>query len=78
MKHLRRKKNRSLVTSRIVYTDRRFPEMRPETLVADLHQGEVIDDGYAAAVVAVRTGIPFNQVRIVAVEDLIPARPEPG
>lgn len=46
--------------------------MRPEALVVDTHPGEVIDDGYAVALVAVRTGIPLTQVRIVAVEDMIP------
>ena len=67
MKHFKRKRNRGLVTKRIVYLDRRHPHERPQEITADFRHSDVIDDDYAAAVVAVRTSIPLNQVKIVKI-----------
>ncbi len=69
MKHTTRtsKKARGLIARRIVYTSTMRPHDRPRELVADIPRGEVMDADYAAAMVAVRTGIPLAEVTIVTI-----------
>lgn len=67
MKHLKRKKNRSPTTTHIVYRDHRHPHDRPQQITTDAHRPDLIDMGYAAAVVAVRTSIPLNQATIIKI-----------
>lgn len=61
------KEARGLETRRIVYSDRRRPHDKPQELKVDVRRGEVIDDDYAAAMVAARTTMPLADVRIVRV-----------
>lgn len=65
MKHLRKKKNRCLVTWRIVYRDRRNPYQRPQEITAEMRHGHLVDNDFAAAVVAVHTSIPLHAVQII-------------
>jgi len=61
------KEARGLETRRIVYGDRRRPHDKPQELKVDVRRGEVIDDDYAAAMVAARTTMPLADVRIIRV-----------
>lgn len=70
MKHLKSKSRRGLVTRRIVYRTRAHPHNRPQEIKVDVRRGEVIDAGYAAAMVAVRTSIPLRHVTIIAVTEV--------
>jgi len=63
------KTQRGLVTWRIVYANRRCPHDRNQELTVDVRNGEVIDDDYAAAMVAVRTTMALADVRIVRMEE---------
>ena len=69
MKHTTRKskKSRGLVARRIVYTSAQHPHDRPRELIVNVPCGEVMDAGYAAAMVAVRTGMPLVEVSIVTI-----------
>ena len=61
------KEARGLETRRIVYCDRRRPHDKPQELKVDVRRGDVIDDDYAAAMVAARTTMPLADVRIIRV-----------
>lgn len=61
------KQARGLETRRIVYGDRRRPHARHQELKVDVRRGELIDDDYAVALVAVRTTTPLADVFIVKV-----------
>jgi len=61
------KQARGLETRRIVYGDRRRPHARHQELKVDVRRGEVIDEDYAAAMVAARTTMPLAEVRIIRV-----------
>lgn len=61
------KEARGLETRLIVYGDRRRPHARPQELKVDVRRGEVIDDDYAAAMVAARTTLALTDVFIVKV-----------
>jgi len=61
------KAQRGLVTQRIVYADHRRPHDKPQELKVDVRCGEVIDVDYAAALVAVRTTLSLDEVRIVRI-----------
>ncbi|MGH8920366.1 MAG: hypothetical protein ACRD0H_18880 [Actinomycetes bacterium] len=61
------KQARGLETRRIVYGDRRRPHARHQELKVDVRRGEVIDDDYAAAMVAARTTTPLADVFFVQV-----------
>ncbi|MGQ0774815.1 MAG: hypothetical protein ACT4NY_10420 [Pseudonocardiales bacterium] len=63
------KQARGLETRRIVYGDRRHPHARHQEIKVDVRYGEVIEDDYAAAMVAVRTTTPLADVFIVKVTD---------
>ncbi|MGH3940759.1 MAG: hypothetical protein ACRDTG_19405 [Pseudonocardiaceae bacterium] len=63
----KRKESRGLETRQIVYGDRRRPHARHQELKVDVRRGEVIDDDYAAAMVAARTTLPLTDVFIVQV-----------
>ena len=68
---VRRKRRRlmstGVVARRIAYRSTQRPRDRPEELTVNVPHGEVIDIGYAAAVVAVRTGMPLAEVTIVTI-----------
>lgn len=70
MKHTKSKKSRGLTTRRIVYTNHKRPYDRSQELKVDIPCGEMIDAGYAAAMVAARTTIPLADVRIVKIAEL--------
>lgn len=61
------KQSHGLETWRIVYGDRRRPHAQHQELKIDVRRGEVIDDDYAAAMVAARTTLPLADVFIVKV-----------
>ncbi len=61
------KEARGLETRRIVYGNHRRPHDNPQELSVDVRRGEVIDDDYAAAMVAARTTLPLTDVRIIKV-----------
>lgn len=67
MKRTKSKARRGLVTRRIVYKDRKRPHDRPRELKVDVSRGEVIDDDYAAAMVAARTTTPLADVKIIKI-----------
>jgi hypothetical protein len=69
VKHTTRKskKSRGLAARRIVYTSAQRPHDRPRELIVDVPCGEVLDADYAAAMVAVRTGMPLVEVSIVTI-----------
>jgi hypothetical protein len=58
---------RGLITYTIHYRDRRYTDSRDHTLKVDVRCDEVIEEQYAAAMVAARTGVPWQQVQIVKV-----------
>ncbi|MGQ0774451.1 MAG: hypothetical protein ACT4NY_08555 [Pseudonocardiales bacterium] len=63
------KEARGLETRVIVYGDRRRPHAQRQELKIDVRRGEVIDNDYAAAMVAARTTTPLADVLIVKVTD---------
>lgn len=67
MKHTKSKKSRGLVTKIIAYKSSKRPHDRPQELKVDVPRGEIIDPSYAAAMVAVRTSIPLEDVNIVKI-----------
>jgi hypothetical protein len=50
-----------------VYRSAQRPHDRPRELIVDVPRGEVLDADYAAAMVAVRTGMPLAEVSIVTI-----------
>jgi hypothetical protein len=62
-----KRKRRGLVARSITYTSTQRPHDRPRELTVDIPHGEVMDTDYAAAIVAVRTGIPLAEVTIVTI-----------
>lgn len=69
VKRTRSKKSRGLVTRRIVYRNRQCPDARLQEVKIDVRRGESVDADYAAATVAVRTGIPLAYVLIIAIRE---------
>ncbi|MCA1706929.1 MAG: hypothetical protein LC808_28165 [Actinobacteria bacterium] len=67
MKRTRSKKSRGMVTRCIVYRNRRYSGNRPQELKIDVRRGERVDNDYAAAMVAVRTGTPLADVTILEI-----------
>ncbi len=65
---MKSKAQRGLVTRRIVYASRRYPQARNQELTVDLRRGTVIDTHYARGLVAVRTPLPLDEVKIVRIE----------
>lgn len=63
----RRPKNAGLVARSITYRSAQRPHDRPQELTVKVPQGEIVDAGYAAAVIAVRTNIPLTEVIIVTI-----------
>ena len=61
------KSARGLVTNVIQYRDRRYPHHPVQRLTVDVRRGDSIEDQQAAAMVAVRTGMPLAQVKIIKV-----------
>jgi hypothetical protein len=61
------KKSRGPTTRSIMYTSTKHPHDRPRKLIVDVPHGEVMDADYAAAMVAVRTGMPLAEVTIVTI-----------
>jgi len=67
VKHTKSKTAGGLVTRTIVYRDRSRPHSRDQHLKVDVRRDEVIDLDYAAAMVAVRTGLPLAYVRVIRI-----------
>ncbi len=67
MKHTKSKKARGLTTGTITYKSSKHPHERCRELKVDVPHGETIDASYAAAMVAVRTGMPLADVNIVEI-----------
>jgi len=62
------KAERGLVSMRIVYASHGLPRARHQELKADVRPGTVIDVDHATGLVAVRTTMPLNEVRIISIE----------
>ncbi|MGH3913148.1 MAG: hypothetical protein ACRDTC_07030 [Pseudonocardiaceae bacterium] len=67
-KRMKSKAQRGLVTHRIIYTSRTNPHARKQEMKVDLRRGTVIDTDHAAGLVAVRTPLPLDEIRIVRIE----------
>lgn len=67
-RRIKSKAQRGLETQRIVYASRSRPHIRNQELKVDVRRGTVIDMDYAAALVAVRTPLSLDEVRIVRIE----------
>ena len=67
-KRTKSKAQRGLVTYRIVYASRRYPHAQNQEIKVDIRRGTVIDVDYAEGLVAVRTPLPLDQIRIVRIE----------
>jgi len=67
-KRVKSKAQRGLVTQRIVYASRKHPHARNQELKVDVRLGTVIDHDHAVGLVAVRTSLPLDEVRIVRIE----------
>ncbi len=67
MKRTKSKKSRGLATRSIVYKSNKRPHDRHRELKVDVPRGEIIDASYAAAMVAMRTGMPLADVNIVTI-----------
>lgn len=67
-KNRKSKEQRGLVTHRIVYANHRRPHDRNQELKVDVRRGTIIDLGYATAMVAVRTPLPLDAVRVIRIE----------
>ncbi len=70
MKHTKSKKSSGLATRSIVYKSNKRPHDRLRELKVDVPRGEIIDASYAAAMVALRTGMPLVEVNIVKIAGL--------
>ena len=67
-RHTKSKEQRGLVTQRIVYASSKRPHAQHQELKVDVRRGTIIDLDYAVALVAVRTPLPLDEVRIVRIE----------
>ncbi|MGQ0777918.1 MAG: hypothetical protein ACT4NY_26500 [Pseudonocardiales bacterium] len=56
------------MTQRIVYASRRYPYVRNQELKVDVRRGTVIDFDHAVGLVAVRTPLALDEIRIVRIE----------
>lgn len=61
------RRRRRFVAKTITYTSTQRPHDRPRELTVSMTPGEVMDTGYAAAMVAVRTGMPLAEVSILTI-----------
>jgi hypothetical protein len=61
------RKSRGLTARNITYASTKRPHDRPRELIVDVPHGEIMDADYAAAMVAVRTGMPLAEVTIVTI-----------
>jgi len=68
VKRAKSKGQRGLVTQRIVYASRKDPHTRNQELKVDVRRGMVIDTGHGVGLVAVRTPLPLDDIRIVRIE----------
>ncbi|HEU0089924.1 MAG TPA: hypothetical protein VFQ77_20125 [Pseudonocardiaceae bacterium] len=69
MRRSKRRRSGRLVTRRILYQNYKRPHDRPQELKVDVPPGEMIDTDYATAMVAVRTGMSLDDVKIVKIAD---------
>ena len=67
MKRTKSKATRGLITRTIVYRDRKRPYGRNQELKVDVRLGEIIEEDYAIAMVAVRAGLSLTHVHIVRI-----------
>jgi hypothetical protein len=70
VKRTKSKKGRELTARSIVYKSNKHPHERHRELKVNVPRGEIIDYRYAAAMVAVRTGVPLADVDIVKIQQL--------
>lgn len=71
MKRQRKSKaQRGLVTVLIVYASLKNPHARNQELKVDVQRGTIIDTDHATGLVAVRTPLPLNEVKIIEIKPL--------
>jgi hypothetical protein len=68
VKHTKGKKSKGLVAKSIMYKSNKHPHDQFRELKVNVPQGEIIEPSYAAAMVAVRTSIPLEDVHIVKIQ----------
>lgn len=62
------KASRGFVTRTIKYRDSRSPtHVRPQEIKVDMRDGATLETEHAAAMVAVRVGIPLLNVRVLKI-----------
>lgn len=67
-KRTKSKAQRGLVAHRIIYANHKNPHARNQEIIVDVRRGTVIDIDHARGLVAVRTSLPVDEVRIVRIE----------
>lgn len=67
-KRTKSKAQRGLVTHRIIYASRKSPHARNQEIKVDVRRGTVIDMDHARGLIAVRTTLPLDEIRIVRIE----------
>ncbi|MGH3916022.1 MAG: hypothetical protein ACRDTC_21830 [Pseudonocardiaceae bacterium] len=67
-KRTKSKAQRGLVTHRIIHASRKNRHVRNQEIRVDVRRGTVIDTDQAVGLVAVRTSLSLNEVRIVRIE----------
>lgn len=61
------KMSKGLEAQIIIYGNRRYPHTRHQQLKVDIRCGEMIDNDYAAAIVAARIGLALADVVVIKV-----------
>lgn len=67
-KRTKSKAQRGLVTHRIVYASRTYPHSRNQELKVDVRRGTDIDTDRAVGLVATRTPLALDEIRIIRIE----------
>jgi hypothetical protein len=62
------KAERGLVTQRIVYASSKYPHARNQAIKVDFRRGTIIDTHYAVGLVALRTPLQLEEIRIIRIE----------
>ena len=59
-----------MITKSIVYESKKNPHGRAQELKVAFPRGKIVDVSYAAAMVAVRTGMALAEVNIIKIADV--------
>ncbi|MGH3914034.1 MAG: hypothetical protein ACRDTC_11610 [Pseudonocardiaceae bacterium] len=67
------KEQRDLETILIVYASHKHPHARNQEIKVDVRHGTTIDTDHATGLVAVRTPLPLDEIRIVKIVPIVKA-----